>query len=156
LQYGMGDDEYLRGLRAEVKTSDLRELSQQPQPAGPASHSYQPTVSGRPASSIPARKVLVAGVVVVLLIIVAIVGHLVASANTISVGDCVVTNPSVLTGWDIKKVGCNSNPGAGLILQKVVSLQNGSSGQCDLGLTTFQDDPKGETYCLEDTLSGNG
>jgi hypothetical protein len=113
LQYGMGDDEYLRGLRAEVKTSDLRELSQQPQPAGPASHSYQPT-------------------------------------------DCVVTNPSVLTGWDIKKVGCNSNPGAGLILQKVVSLQNGSSGQCDLGLTTFQDDPKGETYCLEDTLSGNG
>lgn len=126
------------------------------QPTGPASHSYQPAVSRRPTSSIPAPKVLVAGVVVILLIIVAIVGHMVASANTISVGDCVMTNPNVLTGWDIKKVDCNSNSGAGLILQKVVSVQDGSDGQCDLGLTTFHDDPKGKTYCLEDTLSGNG
>ncbi len=173
LQSGVGDDEYLRGLRAGVESPELsnsriewkpdagieaglREPSQQPPPPRSASHSYQPAVSGRPTSSIPVRKVLVAGVVVILLIVVAIVGHVVASANTISASDCVVTKPSVLTGWDIKKVGCNSNPGTGLILQKVVSVQNGSNGQCDLRLTTFQDDPKGKTYCLEDTLPGSG
>lgn len=130
--------------------------SQPPRPAGLASDPYQPAISGRPASPIPARKVLVAGVIVILLIIVAVVGRMVASASTISVGDCVVTNPSVLTGWDIKKVDCNFNPGSGLILQKVVSVQNGSDGQCEFGLTTFRDDPKGKTYCLEGTLFGNG
>jgi hypothetical protein len=177
LQFGVGDDEYLRKLRAEVKPPNLlggrkgpahrmerkpgaginiglREPSQQLQPAGPASRSYQPADAARPTSAIPARKLLVAGVVVILLIILAIVGRVVASVGAISVGDCVVTKPSVLTGWDIKKVGCNSNPGAGLFVQKVVTVQNGSNGQCDVGLTTFQDDPKGKTYCLEDTLSG--
>jgi len=177
LQFGVGDDDYLRKLRAEVKPPNLlgrrkepahrmerkpdagisvglRAPSQQLQPAGPASRSYQPAVTARTTSAIPARKVLVAGVVVILIIILAIVGRMVASVNTISVGDCVVTNPSMLTGWDIKKVGCNSNPGTGLFVQKVVSVQNGSNGQCDLGLTTFRDDPKSKTYCLEDTLSG--
>ena len=131
----------------------LQEPSQQLQPTRPAPRSYQPAATAQPTSTIPARKVLVAGAVVVLLIIVAIVGHVVASANTISVGDCVVTNPSALTGWDIKKVGCNSNPGPGLMMQRVVSVQNGSNGQCDLGLTTFQDESNGKTYCLDDLLS---
>ena len=146
--------DYRRGPAPEE--AGLREPSQPPRPTGLASDPYQPAISGRPASSIPARKVLVAGVIVILLIIVAVVGRTVTSASTISIGDCVVTNPSVLTGWDIKKAGCNSNPGTGLILQKVVSVQKGSDGQCELGLTTFQDDPKGKTYCLEDTLFGNG
>jgi hypothetical protein len=125
------------------------------QPAATA-QPYQPAATAPPAATIPARKLLIAGVVVVLLIIVAIVGHVVASANTISAGDCVVTNPNVLTGWDIKKIGCNSNPGTGLMVQKVVSVQNGSNGQCDLGLTTFQDEPNGKTYCLDDLAFGNG
>jgi len=133
-----------------------REPAQQPLPAGPARHSYQPAVTARPIFTISSRKAIVAGVVVVLLIVVAIVGHVVGSANAISVGDCVVTNPSALTGWDIKKVGCNSNPGAGLMVQKVVSVQNGSNGQCDLGLTTFQDDPNGKTYCLSGSAFGDG
>jgi hypothetical protein len=29
-------------------------------------------------------------------------------------------------------------------------------GQCDLGLTTFQDDPNNKTYCLSDPMLGNG
>jgi hypothetical protein len=41
----------------------------------------------------------------------------------------------------IKKVSCNSDPGTALVVQKVVSVQDGSKGQCDYGLTTFQDDP---------------
>lgn len=136
-----------------------REPSPHLPPTGPGRHSYQPyqpAATAPPAATIPARKLLIAGVVVVLLVIVAIVGHAVASANTISVGDCVATNPNVLTGWDIKKIGCNSNPGTGLMVQKVVSVQNGSNGQCDLGLTAFQDEPNGKTYCLDDLALGNG
>ena len=178
LQFGIGDDEYLRNLRAEVKPPNLlgsrkeprhrmergpgiginaerRGPLQQTRPAETALRSYQPTVTARPTSPFPARKILVTGVVIILIVFLAIVGRVVASVNTISVGDCVVTNPNVLTGWDIKKVGCNTNPSDGLLLQKVVSVQSGSSGQCDLGLTTFQDDPNGKTYCLEDTSSGD-
>lgn len=67
-----------------------------------------------------------------------------------------VTNPSVLTGWDIKKVACNSDPGSALVVQKVVSVQNGTDGQCDFGLTTFQDGPANKTYCLNDySFGGN-
>ena len=134
----------------------LRGPLQQTRPAETALRSYQPAATARPTSPFPARKILVTGVVIILIVILAIVGRVVASVNTISVGDCVVTNPNVLTGWDIKKVGCNTNPSDGLLLQKVVSVQSGSNGQCDLGLTTFQDDPNGKTYCLEDTLSGDG
>jgi hypothetical protein len=72
------------------------------------------------------------------------------------VGDCVVTNPNVLTGWDIKKVACNSNPGSSLVVEKVVSVQSGSNGQCDIGLTTFQDDPASKTYCLTGYSFGSG
>ncbi|MGH3195838.1 MAG: hypothetical protein ACRD1G_08560 [Acidimicrobiales bacterium] len=133
-----------------------REPATQPWPAGLTPDTYQPAATAPPSATVPNRKVLVAGAVVVLLIIVAIVGHVVASGNAISVGDCVVTNPSALTGWNIKKVGCNSNPGSGETVQKVVSVQNGSNGQCDLGLMTFQDDPNNKTYCLSDPVFGNG
>jgi len=133
-----------------------REPATKPWPTGLAPDTYQPAATGPPGATVPKRKALVAGTVVVLLIIVAIVGHVVASGNAISAGDCVVTNPSVLTGWDIKKVGCNSNPGSGETVQRVESVQNGSSGQCDLGLTTFQDDPNNKTYCLSDPMLGNG
>jgi hypothetical protein len=110
----------------------------------------------RTATTMSARKLIVAGAIVVLIIVAAIIGHAVASASAIGTGDCVVTNPNPLTGWDIKKVGCGSNPGASLIVQRVVSVQGGSDGQCDLGLTTFQDDPAGKTYCLTDYSFGNG
>jgi hypothetical protein len=43
-----------------------------------------------------------------------------------------------------------------ITVQKVESAQNGPSGQCDLGLTTFQDDPNNKTYCLSDPMLGNG
>ena len=43
-----------------------------------------------------------------------------------------------------------------ITVQKVESVQNGPSGQCDLGLTTFQDDPNNKTYCLSDPMLGNG
>lgn len=110
----------------------------------------------RPAMTTSPRKLIVAGIIVVLVIVAAIIGHAVASGSSIATGDCVVTNPNPLTGWDIKKVACNSSPGASLVVQKVVSVQSGSNGQCDLGLTTFQDDPAGKTYCLVDYSFGNG
>ena len=97
---------------------------------------------------VPIRRLIVAVVVLALIIIGAVVGHAIASGDSIALGDCVVTSPNLATGWDIKKVACTSNPGSGLIVQKVVSVQNGSNGQCDLGLTTFQDDPSDKTYCL--------
>lgn len=112
--------------------------------------------AARSGSAVPPRRVIVAGVVVVLIIVAAIIGHAVAGANSIAAGDCVVTNPNVLTGWDIKKVACGSNPGSALVVQQVVSVENGSNGQCDLGLTTFQDDPSGKTYCLSGYALGNG
>jgi hypothetical protein len=96
----------------------------------------------------------VAGVVLVLVIVAAIIGHAVASGDSIVAGDCVVTNPNLLTGWDIKQVACNSNPGSTEVVQQVVSVQSGSDGQCDLGLTTFQDQPAGQTYCLTDFYFG--
>lgn len=58
--------------------------------------------------------------------------------------------------WHPPTVGCNSSPGSGETVQKVESVQNGSSGQCVLGLTTFQDDPNNKTYCLSDPMLGNG
>ena len=123
------------------------------QPRSPVGQAPQPRPTppvNRPATTIAPRKLIIGGVIILLIIVAAIIGHAVSSANAISTGDCVVTNPNVLTGWDIKKVACDSNPGSSLIVQKVVSVQNGSGGQCDLGLTTFQDDPSGKTYCLED------
>lgn len=98
-----------------------------------------------------------AAVVIVLVIVAAIIGRAVASGDSIVVGDCVVTNPNLLSGWDIKQVACDSNPGSTEVVQKVVSVQTGSDGQCDLGLTTFQDQPAGQTYCLTDFyLGGDG
>jgi len=138
-----------------TEPNDLRPPLQA-QPAGQQPYSYQPAAARPPAghvrnagNSTNARKIIVAGVVVVLLIIVWIVAHAVTSGNSISAGDCVVTNPNALTGWDIKKVGCDSSQGVGVTVQKVMSVQSGSDGECDLGLTTFQDQPGNETYCLE-------
>ena len=109
-----------------------------------------------PGGTVPPRKLIISGVLVALVIVAAIIGHAISSGSSIAVGDCVVTNPNVLTGWDIKKVACNSSPGTALVVQKVVSVQDGSNGQCDYGLTTFQDDPAGKTYCLNDYSFGGG
>lgn len=114
------------------------------------------SAAGRPAATIPPRKLIIGGLIVVLVIVAAIIGHAIARSDSIVAGDCVVTNPNPLTGWDIKKVACNSNPGTALVVQKVVSVQDGSSSQCDLGLTTFQDDPANKTYCLNDYFFGGG
>ena len=86
--------------------------------------------------------------VVLSVIVTIIIGHAIASSNSIAVGDCVVTNPDALTGWDIKKVTCGSNPGSAFEVQQVQSVQDGSDGECGFGLTTFQDDPNNQTYCL--------
>lgn len=121
-------------------------------PAG----TYPAAVAARRAGTIPPRKLITAGVIAVLVIVAAIIGHAIASSDSIAVGDCVMTNPAVLTGWDIKKVACNSNPGFGLEIQQVESVQNGPDGQCDVGLTTFQDEPDNKTYCLNTYSFGDG
>jgi hypothetical protein len=151
------------GLRPEVRAeydrlqqeryfASTRAVSAQ-QPAG---QYQQPSAARRPGAGIPPRKLIVGGLVVILVIVAAVIGHAIASSDSIAVGDCVVTNPSAITGWDIKKVACNSSPGSALIVQKVVSVQSGSNGQCDYGLTTFQDDPANKTYCLNDYSFGRG
>lgn len=134
----------------------MHEVQQYPQPSRTGRAPAHRHSAPRPTATIPPRKLIVGGVIVVLIIVVAIVGHAVASSNSVAVGDCVVTNPNVLTGWDIKKVACNSNPGSSLVVEKVVSVQSGSNGQCDIGLTTFQDDPASKTYCLTDYSFGSG
>jgi hypothetical protein len=115
-----------------------------------------PQTAARPAVRYPPRKLFTGDLGVVLVIVAAIIGHAVASSNFITIGDCVVTNPNPLTGWDNKKVACNANPGSALVVQKVVSMQDGSNGQCGYGLTTFQDDPANKTYCLNDYSFGGG
>lgn len=132
------------GFPQQAATTAQQAPARPPQAAAPA------VVSASP------RKLIVGGLVVVLVIVAAIVGHAIASGNSIAIGDCVVTNPNPLTGWDIKKVACNSNPGTALVVQKVVSVQAGSNGQCADGLTTFQDDPASATYCLSDYSFGGG
>ena len=97
---------------------------------------------------VPLRRLIVVGVVFSLIVIAAVIGHAIASSDSIALGDCVVTSPNLATGWNIKKIACNSNPRSGLVIQKVVSVQNGANGQCNLGLNTFQDDSAGKTYCL--------
>jgi hypothetical protein len=115
-----------------------------------------PQAAASPVATVSPRKLIIGGLVVVLVIVAAVIGHGIASSNSIAVGDCVVTNPNVLTGWDIKKVACTSNPGTALVVQKVVSVEDRSGGGCDYGLTTFQDDPAGKTYCLSDYSFGGG
>jgi hypothetical protein len=115
-----------------------------PAQAQPASD--QPV--SRPTTVVTPRKIIVAGVLAVLVIVAAIIGHAIASSSSIAVGNCVVTNPNVMTGWDIKKTTCGAANGTALDVQKVVSVQSGTDGQCEAGLTTFEDDPAGKTYCL--------
>lgn len=157
LDYGLDRE----GLRPEVR-AEYDRLKQERFFAGtraggaqqpPAGH-HQHSAAKPQAGTIPPRKLILSGVVVVLVILAAIIGHAISSGSSIAEGDCVVTNPNVLTGWDIKKVACSSNPGTALVVQKVVSVQDGSNGQCDYGLTTFQDDPAGKTYCLNDYSFG--
>jgi hypothetical protein len=115
-----------------------------PTQAQPAS--AQPV--SRPAMAVTPGKIIVAGVLAVLVVVAAVIGHAVASSSSIAVGDCVVTNPNVMTGWDIKKTACGATNGTAFEMQKVVSVQSGPDGQCEAGLTTFEDDPAGKTYCL--------
>jgi len=110
----------------------------------------------RPTPAIPPVKLIIGGVIVLVVIAAAIIGHRITSASSIAVGDCVVTTPNALTEWDIKKVACNSDPGSALMVQKVVSVQDGSDGRCSFGLTTFRDDPASKTYCLSDDSFGTG
>lgn len=135
---------------------------QQPRTPQPAAASAQPSASslagpaGRPLAkqgtgsgfTVASRKKIVAAVIAFLIIVAAIIGHAIASSNSIAVGDCVVTNPDVLTGWSIKKVACGSNPGSSPEVQRVEFVQDTSDGECNVGLTTFQDDPDNKTYCL--------
>ena len=134
--------------------SDMQQGYHQPQ--ANYSPKHQQPVIVRPTPTIPPVKFIIGGVIVLVVIVAAVVGHRIASGSSIAVGDCVVTNPNVVTQWDIKKVDCNSNPGSALVVQKVVSVQDGSDGQCAFGMTTFQDDPAGKTYCLSDYSFGNG
>ncbi len=106
--------------------------------------------------TVRARKLIVSGVILLLVIVAAIIGHAVTSGSSIAVGDCVVTNPDPLSGWNIQKVACNSNPGSALEVQKVASVQSGSTGECGFGFTTFQDQPSDQTYCLTPYSFGFG
>jgi hypothetical protein len=125
-------------------------------PAGTAVPQFHKQTASRALAAVPARKLIAMGLVALVVIMVVIVGHAVASSDSIAVGDCVVTNPDVLTEWSIKKVACSSTPATDLTVQKVVSVESGSDGECDLGLTTFHDDPADKTYCLNSYLSAVG
>src|SRR5262245_56801950 len=100
------------------------------------------------------RRLIAAGVLAALVIIAAVLGHAIVSSDSIMLGDCVVTSPNLASGWDIGKVACSSDPGAGQAIQKVASVQAGANRQCDRGLTTFQDDQAGKTYCLTGSAFG--
>ena len=117
---------------------------------------HRPPAAAASHPAFPPRRIITVALIVVLGIVAAVIGHTIAAGSSIGVGDCVVTNPNALTGWDIKKVACNSNPGSALVVQQVVSIQSGSNGQCDPGLTTFQDDPSNKTYCLNGNSFGTG
>ena len=130
-----------------------------PQPTAPGAQQPTGASAGQAASpfakqgtgsgiTIAPRTMIVAAVIGLIVIVTIIIGHAIASSNSIAVGDCVVTNPDALTGWDIKKVTCGSNPGSAFEVQQVQSVQDGSDGECGFGLTTFQDDPNNQTYCL--------
>lgn len=121
-----------------------------PTPAQPASN--QP--ASRPATAMTPQKIIIAGALAVLVIVAAIIGHAIASGSSIAAGDCVVTNPNVMTGWDIKKTTCGATNGTALDVQKVISVQSGPDGQCEAGQTTFEDDPAGKTYCLTTDVFG--
>lgn len=143
LQFGIGDEEYLRKLRAEVKPPNLLGRREEqinrtkPKPAGAGIKPWH----------------IVTGLIGIVVIISAIIGHGIASGSTIKAGDCVVTNPNALTEWDIKKVDCSSPSQADYY--QVASVQSGSNGDCGTGYTTFNDDPANKTYCLAQRYSFN-
>lgn len=158
LDYGLDREDLKPQVRAEYDRLKQERYFAATRAAGaqqPPQPQNQAPVT-RPGGAMPPRRLIVSGVVVVLVIVAAVIGHAIASGSSIAVGDCVITNPNVLTGWDIKKVACSSNPGTALVVQKVESVLPGSNGQCDFGLTTFQDDPAGKTYCLSDYSFGGG
>lgn len=86
------------------------------------------------------------------MIIAAIIGHAVAGSESISAGNCVITNPSLTSGWDIQKVGCAAQTSGGQTIDLVVQVLSGSDETCyNLGYsgTTFNDQNTNQTYCLQ-------
>src|SRR5262245_11424819 len=154
LNYGLERESLRPDVRAEYDRLKQEQFLPSTRGGGAQPPQQPHSAASRPAGTIPPRRLIVLAVVVVLVIVAAITGHAISSANSIAVGDCVVTNPNVLTGWDIKKVACGSTTDPAMLVQKVVSVQDGSDGQCDYGLTTFADDPAGRTYCLNDYAFG--
>ena len=142
LQFGLGDEEYLRKLRAEVKPPNL---------LGGRKGQINRT-EPKPGTGIKPRHI-VTGLIGVVVIISAIIGHSIASGSSIKAGDCVITNPNAITEWDIKKVDCSSPPQAEYY--QVMSVQGGSNGDCGADYTTFNDDPANRTYCLAQRYSFN-
>ena len=124
MQFGVGDDEYLRKLRAEVKPPILLGSPKQP----------VQQMKRKPSAGIKPKHVIV-GLISVAAIISAIIGHAMASGNAIKAGDCVVTSPNAVTDWDIKKVSCSSPPQAEYY--QVASVLSGSNANCYGGYTTF-------------------
>jgi hypothetical protein len=128
LDYGLDRDGLRPEVRAEYDRIKQERYFASTRAAGPqqppASHRHQ-AAAGPAGGTIPPRKLIISAVVVALVIVAAIISHAISSGGSIAVGDCVVTSPNVLSGWDIKKVACNSDPGTALTVQKVVSVQSG-------------------------------
>jgi hypothetical protein len=127
------------GQYGVVPPAQTQPTPAQPTPVQPAS---------KAAVAVTPQRIIVAGILAVLVIVAAVIGHAIASSGSIATGDCVITNPDVMTGWDIKKTSCGATNGTALDVQKVVSVQSGPDGQCEAGLTTFDDHPANKTYCL--------
>lgn len=88
-------------------------------------------------------------VVVALVIVAAVIGKsLAGGGESIAVGDCVQTSPNGLQSWNIAKVACSTQTNLGDPAYQVTSVQDGTSGYCPGGETTFEDDPANKTYCL--------
>jgi len=79
--------------------------------------------------------------------VVAIAGCGLSGNSTYKVGDRVEVTPSVLHGFDIKKVSGDSASFAADVYT-VHQVHDGTSYTCDGGLTTFADKPAGKTYCI--------
>ncbi len=142
MQTGVGDEDYLRTLRAEVRPPDLPGSRQEPV------HRMAP----KPGTGIKPRQIVI-GLVGVVVILSAIIGHAMSGGSNIKAGDCVITNPNAVTEWDIKKVNCSSPPQAEYY--QVASVQSGSNGNCGGEYTTLNDEPANQTYCLAQRYSFN-
>src|SRR5258708_28119017 len=109
LDYGLDRE----GLRPEVRAeydrlkqerhfATTRAVSAQQPPAQHEQHS-----AGRPPrGTIPARKLILGGVVVVLVIVAAIICHSISSGSSITLGDSLDTNPTHLTSRPHTNLPC--------------------------------------------------